>query len=178
MPPTGTPLSRTWWEPAVHGYARSRNVAPIHAERGIPRLLGAVGDEKPREVDEQGIAGGFAVFILMTKVPGKPVTSDMLKSKTFEEREEMRQALKTALKWAFSWHDTFQIYRFENREVWKHGFNLKVCEVRNLMWNEESRKWYVIFRREPKKLTKDWHVHSYIVDFEDYAVVNAADPEA
>jgi hypothetical protein len=47
-------------------------------------------------IDKQGMAGGYAVFILMTKVPGEPISYDSYKAKSREQRDEIREAFKTA----------------------------------------------------------------------------------
>jgi hypothetical protein len=40
-------------------------------------------------VDEQSIEGGPAAFILMTKVPGKAITYELMMEMTVEERDEI-----------------------------------------------------------------------------------------
>jgi hypothetical protein len=59
-------------------------------------FLIAASARLPEGVDKLGVTGGFAVFILMTQVPGKPLTYKMMKSKTTEERNELRNAFKAA----------------------------------------------------------------------------------
>ena len=62
-----------------------------------PHLLDVVGDWQPHGVDDQGMNGGFAIFILMTKVPGEAITYETMREKTVEERDDIRAAFKTAL---------------------------------------------------------------------------------
>lgn len=42
----------------------------------VPHLLAAVQDVLEPGVDEQAMVGGYVVFILMTKVPGKPIVDE------------------------------------------------------------------------------------------------------
>jgi hypothetical protein len=60
-------------------------------------LLGEAHEREPPGVDKEGMPGGFAIFILMTKLPGKAITPSLLKDKTLEEREEIRAAFKKAI---------------------------------------------------------------------------------
>jgi hypothetical protein len=62
-----------------------------------PHLLQVVGDWLPAGVDKEAMEGGFAVFMLMTKVPGEPLTYEMMNGKTTAERDEIRAAFKTAM---------------------------------------------------------------------------------
>lgn len=62
-----------------------------------PHLLQVVGDWLPPDVDKQAMEGGFVVFILMTKGPGKPLTYKTMKSKSTADRDEVQAAFKTAM---------------------------------------------------------------------------------
>ena len=44
------------------------------------------------------MSGGYAVFILMTKIPGEQLNYDTFWGKDEEEREAIRRAFKVALK--------------------------------------------------------------------------------
>jgi hypothetical protein len=56
-----------------------------------------LNDWQPENVDREGMPSGSAMFILMTKVPGIPITKEMMKSRTFDEREEIRKRFKKAI---------------------------------------------------------------------------------
>jgi hypothetical protein len=62
-----------------------------------PQLLATISDVMPAGRDKQGMVGGFVVFILMTKVPGTPITPAMMETKTLEQMDEIRAAFKTAI---------------------------------------------------------------------------------
>jgi hypothetical protein len=87
------------------------------------------------------MTGGFVVFILMTKVPGTPVTPAMMETKTLEQRDEIRAGFKTAIMCAVMLLLHKNSANCENREVWKRKINPHDCAMRNLMWDEETRKW-------------------------------------
>jgi hypothetical protein len=57
-----------------------------------PHLLGVAHEREPPGVDKEGMAGGFAIFILM-----KAITPSLLKDKALEEREVIRAAFKKAI---------------------------------------------------------------------------------
>jgi len=62
-----------------------------------PHLLGlAVTDVVPC-VDEQGMVGGYALYMLMTKIPGRRVDHEMFWGKSEAERETIRRSFKEAL---------------------------------------------------------------------------------
>ncbi|KAH7086529.1 hypothetical protein FB567DRAFT_444307 [Paraphoma chrysanthemicola] len=92
-----------------------------------PHSLDVVGDWQPPGVDRLGMPWGFSIFIVMTKVPGERVTSELLKNMTLDERNEVRASFKKAI-----------------MEVWKRGFCPDDCAMRNLMWDKETRTCYIV----------------------------------
>jgi len=64
---------------------------------GSSPRTGADEDYAEDRRDEQAMVGGFAIFLLMTKVPGECIEYNMFWSKTEEQREEIRHAFKKAV---------------------------------------------------------------------------------
>jgi hypothetical protein len=62
-----------------------------------PQLLTYAGYNVKEDIDSQGIVDGYMLFMLMTKVPGQPISSDYYWALPISKREEIRQAFKTAL---------------------------------------------------------------------------------
>ncbi|XPS80049.1 hypothetical protein M3J09_012011 [Ascochyta lentis] len=92
-----------------------------------PQFMNNAMDCLMSGIDTQGMVGGFVVFILMTKVPGVQLSREILQSKTIEERNVIRKAFKTAL-----------------LELWKRRIEPEDCALRNLMWDDEQRKCYIV----------------------------------
>ncbi|KAF2785889.1 hypothetical protein K505DRAFT_261098 [Melanomma pulvis-pyrius CBS 109.77] len=105
--------------------------------KSTPHLLGHVANpmEEEEGIDEQKMAEGYAVFILMTKLPGERIDYHKYWKLSKTQRDEIRAAFKEAL-----------------LEVFSHHIYPDDCALRNILWDEEARK-------------------CYIVDFEDYSVV-------
>ena len=70
-----------------------RNTGCVHA----PQLIDCMGVQLPLGIDPQIMVGGYARFILMTKLPGSHLRWEDFWEKTEAEREEIRQAFKVAL---------------------------------------------------------------------------------
>ena len=70
-----------------------RNTGCVHA----PQLIDCMGVQLPLGIDPQIMVGGYAIFILMTKLPGSHLRWEDFWEKTEAEREEIRQAFKVAL---------------------------------------------------------------------------------
>jgi hypothetical protein len=70
-----------------------RNTGCVHA----PQLIDSMGVKLPPGIDPQIMVGGYARFILMTKLPGSRLEWEAFWRKTEAEREEIRQAFKVAL---------------------------------------------------------------------------------
>jgi hypothetical protein len=70
-----------------------RNTGCVHA----PQLIDSMGVQLPPGIDPQIMVGGYARFILMTKLPGSHLQWEDFWGKTEAEREEIRQAFKVAL---------------------------------------------------------------------------------
>jgi hypothetical protein len=70
------------------------NTGCVHA----PQLIDSMGVQLPPGIDPQIMVGGYARFILMTKLPGSRVEWEVFWRKTEAERDEIRQAFKVALK--------------------------------------------------------------------------------
>ncbi|KAF2277877.1 uncharacterized protein EI97DRAFT_465993 [Westerdykella ornata] len=96
-------------------------------------------------VDHEGIVGGYAFFIIMTKVPGQPLLSVFL-NLSASEREEVRQAFKEAI-----------------TEFHALGMVHRDAGMRNLLWDRESRKCYIIDFEE-----HEIYRTPYITEFGDY----------
>jgi hypothetical protein len=62
-----------------------------------PRLLDFASDTLQPGTHEEEIAGGFIVYTLMTKMPGKRLTYENFWSRPLKHREEIRAAFKEAL---------------------------------------------------------------------------------
>ncbi|KAF2868847.1 hypothetical protein BDV95DRAFT_630513 [Massariosphaeria phaeospora] len=107
-----------------------------------PHLLAYGSDNVTPESDPERMVGGYIVFTVMTKLPGKRITIDWYWRLELAERDEIRKAFKTAL-----------------LSTWRHHIYPKDSALRNLLWDEQERK-------------------CYIVDFEDYNMVKFEDPEA
>lgn len=77
----------------INALGRFRNSNSLHT----PHLIDSMITQLPPGVDERGMIGGFAAFILMTKVPGERIAYESFWSRDKEEREEIRRAFKEAL---------------------------------------------------------------------------------
>lgn len=62
-----------------------------------PHLLDFVGDFIEEGVDEQEMVDGYAVFILMAKVPGERLDYHKYWNRSETQRDEIRAAFKEAL---------------------------------------------------------------------------------
>lgn len=84
-----------------HEFTKQEIEALWHLRRencgSTPQLLNTIGDFPAPGVDEQEMVDGYAVFILMTKVPGEPLTYDKYWKLLESERDEIRAAFKEAL---------------------------------------------------------------------------------
>lgn len=70
-----------------------RKVGFMHA----PQLIDSMSVQLPPGIDPQIMVGGYARFMLMTKLPGSRLEWEVFWRKTEAEREEIRQAFKVAL---------------------------------------------------------------------------------
>ncbi|ORY16536.1 hypothetical protein BCR34DRAFT_611411 [Clohesyomyces aquaticus] len=73
------------------------------------------------------MVGGYITYILMTKVPGKRIRPDEFSSLSLKERHEIRKAFKEAL-----------------HAVWKCGVYPRDSTMRNVVWDEQERKCYIV----------------------------------
>ncbi|KAH7390988.1 hypothetical protein DE146DRAFT_791170 [Phaeosphaeria sp. MPI-PUGE-AT-0046c] len=131
MEPWITPNSDTWNEVAALSHLAD------HKCSSTPWLLNCLIDVLPSSgVHRKAVAGGYIVFVLMTKVPGKELDSGDMGNLMPVERENLREDFKDAIK-----------------KVWECGLECRDKGFHNLKWDKEERKWQVmpIF---------------YIVDFE------------
>ncbi|KAI0569151.1 hypothetical protein TUN199_11858 [Pyrenophora tritici-repentis] len=74
-----------------------------------------------------GIVGGYYVVILMKKVPGVRLSRHYLSELSPTERDEIREAFKIAL-----------------MDVWNCDVVSHDTAFRNIMWDPEERKCYII----------------------------------
>ncbi|KAH7138575.1 hypothetical protein B0J11DRAFT_422148 [Dendryphion nanum] len=96
--------------------------------RHTPKLLNFVTDVVPSNVNGVVMVGGYIVFILMTKVPGKQISHNEFHNElTVLERNEIRQAFKKAL-----------------IDVWTLGILPCDQALRNIVWDEKEKKCYVV----------------------------------
>ncbi|KAG9205501.1 hypothetical protein G6514_008143 [Epicoccum nigrum] len=77
----------------IKALEHSRNTGCVHA----PQLIDSMGVQLPPGIDPQIVVGGYARFILMTKLPGSCLQWEDFWGKTEAAREEIRQAFKVAL---------------------------------------------------------------------------------
>ncbi|KAF2853488.1 hypothetical protein T440DRAFT_444385 [Plenodomus tracheiphilus IPT5] len=92
-----------------------------------PRLLDSAMDNVLEEVDEQAMPGGYAVFMLMTKVPGEALDWKTFWSLDQDAREEVRCAFKVAMKnlWTCG--------------IWPRDYNMS-----NMIWDKKEQKLYFV----------------------------------
>ncbi|KAF2006571.1 hypothetical protein P154DRAFT_559103 [Amniculicola lignicola CBS 123094] len=101
-----------------------------------PRLLCHTAVSVTPGTSRIEMVGGYAILMLMTKLPGEPLNYRGFWSMPLEEREAVRITFKEAL-----------------LEIWWQGISPWDCAMRNIVWDSEGRK-------------------CYIVDFEDYSQVH------
>jgi hypothetical protein len=77
----------------IKALEHSRNTGCVHA----PQLIDSMGVQLPTGIDPQIMIGGYARFILMTKLPGSRLQWEDFWRKTEAARGEIRQAFKVAL---------------------------------------------------------------------------------
>ncbi|KAH9863893.1 hypothetical protein J1614_009825, partial [Plenodomus biglobosus] len=92
-----------------------------------PHLLDIASVEATEEVDEQAMPGGYAVFMLMTKVPGEVLTQQAFWNMEEDMREQIRRAFKMAM-----------------TDLWKCGIMPRDRNLNNLVWDCEERKCYIV----------------------------------
>lgn len=114
--------------------------APEHVKAEIDALrrMRQLGDDAPgpkliahkyrKQKEDQWIPGGYVCFALMQKLPGRMLDYDYYWSLTLEDRELIRKAFRAA------WQ------KVANDLQLRHGD----AALRNLMWEEENRKLYII----------------------------------
>lgn len=90
--PTKKPNTDTIYELAVLSHLADRRCS------STPRLLGFELDVLPPRVHRKAVAGGYMIFVLMTKVPGRQLSSGYLWGLTPAERENLRQDFENALR--------------------------------------------------------------------------------
>ncbi|EDU47626.1 predicted protein [Pyrenophora tritici-repentis Pt-1C-BFP] len=93
----------------------------------VPHLLSSWEGPMPEGLDEQAMPGGFLKIILMNKLPGESLDYTTFWDKDKKTRKAIRRAFKVAL-----------------MEVRKCVLNLHDTTLRNLVWDEKEKKWYVI----------------------------------
>ncbi|KAF2277878.1 uncharacterized protein EI97DRAFT_373854 [Westerdykella ornata] len=108
-----------------------------------PQFLGFTLYTVDDEIDEIAMPGGYIAFLVMTKLPGRS------KSYDYEYWKLPRLLVKPSPPGAM-----LNI----GRNVWALGIDPRDRATRNIMWDEESKK-------------------CYIVDFEDYEVIDLEKPE-
>lgn len=89
--PTETLNDATVYEIIALDHFRQTN--SVHT----PRLIDTMITQLPPNVDEQGMTGGYAAFIVMNKVPGRRLKLEEFWDMNMEQRNELRQAFKEAL---------------------------------------------------------------------------------
>lgn len=78
-----------------------RRLRKYHSAQ-TPQFLDNARYDLTLDIDDRAMVGGFMIGILMTKVPGKQLTYDMLWFENDEEgRDKIRQSFKTALMYVF-----------------------------------------------------------------------------
>tara|TARA_R110002003_G_scaffold279_16_gene18139 strand:+ start:8213 stop:8542 length:330 start_codon:yes stop_codon:yes gene_type:complete len=75
-----------------------------------PRLPHFASDTLQPGTHEEEIAGGFIVYTLMTKMPGKRLTCENFWSRPLKDREEIRAAFKEALLYVEASSDEYHNY--------------------------------------------------------------------
>jgi hypothetical protein len=75
-----------------------------------PWLLDFASDTLQAGTHEEEIAGGFIVYTLMTKMPGKRLTCENFWGRSLKDREEIRAAFKKALLYVEELSDEYHKY--------------------------------------------------------------------
>ncbi|KAF2751217.1 hypothetical protein M011DRAFT_483173 [Sporormia fimetaria CBS 119925] len=113
-----------------------------HGCASTPHLLLSDCFKVDKSIDDLAMEGGYAAFMIMTKIPGNTMRTREFWALARHKRDTVRAAFKTAL-----------------IDVWNHHVYPRDTGLRNIMWDDAQEK-------------------CYIVDFEDYEVVNFEDAEA
>ncbi|KAF2751529.1 hypothetical protein M011DRAFT_473989 [Sporormia fimetaria CBS 119925] len=116
-----------WPNASTQREMRALTYFALHHCPYTPRLWAIASDDVDESVDEWGMVGGYALFMLMPKLPGRTLTRESFWALPVEKREEIRQAFSEAL-----------------REVRSLRINHTDPAMRNLMWDERQRKCYII----------------------------------
>ncbi|KAI4912192.1 hypothetical protein J4E85_011126 [Alternaria conjuncta] len=95
--------------------------------RHAPCLIGVAVDPLRRGLHRKAIVGGYCVFLLMTRLPGKPLGLDSFCKAPRDERDLIREAFRAA--WL---------------AVVKIGVVPMDCALRNIMWDKDESRCYII----------------------------------
>ncbi|KAK2753472.1 hypothetical protein FQN54_007862 [Arachnomyces sp. PD_36] len=127
-------------------------------EKGCPSTPRLLSHFQVEQAEDFPVPGGYLVCLLMEKLPGKMIMDfwDYDRAK----RDRIREAFKAG------WQDMI------DASVWHHDEGR-----RNLLWDEETNKWYVSTRTPIMTFDFDEFIKpSYILDFEDATFMD--EPEA
>ncbi|KAH7086527.1 hypothetical protein FB567DRAFT_629571 [Paraphoma chrysanthemicola] len=141
--------SLEWWTERhrINKYTRDEIIALDRFAKAdceyIPNLLAWVQRQDMHPGDKEYMPGGYVVLIFMTKLPAKQLDEDFFKM-TDVEREEIRQAFKVAY-----------------MEICKLGVRVGDSGMRNLMWDDKSKKCYIVdfedwYELKPERVATAW----------------------
>ncbi|KAH7086526.1 hypothetical protein FB567DRAFT_528167 [Paraphoma chrysanthemicola] len=95
--------------------------------QSTPQLLQFMETAVRPGTHKEGIARGFLVIILMTKVPGVQLSYQAVCAMSKAKRDEAREAFREALE-----------------DVWACGVQPNDSTLRNIVWDEQHRKCYIV----------------------------------
>ncbi|CAK4034618.1 Hypothetical predicted protein [Lecanosticta acicola] len=103
-----------------------------------PSLPHLIGWKTAVQGDDGPMPGGYIVYIVMTLMPGKDLLALKFWSMTEAERREIRDAFLVAIK-----------------RVWSLGFKPYDCALRNILWEEETKKLSIVDFEHWNPMDKD-----------------------
>jgi hypothetical protein len=92
------------------------------------------------------IAGGYLVYTLMNKLPGRPLDYEYLKQSPRVGRDEIREAFKDDLMMLFYLIAT-TFANLESSDIWKCDISPNEPMLRNILWDEVERKWEAFYHQ-------------------------------
>ncbi|RFU35279.1 hypothetical protein B7463_g1019, partial [Scytalidium lignicola] len=93
-----------------------------HGCRSTPALINFM---QCKQEEDMWVPGGYLLYLLMTKCPGKPI--EHFRQQPYSKREEIRQALEVA-----------------HKESWRCGVVNDDYSSDNLLWDDVNKKCYFV----------------------------------
>ncbi|KAI8933625.1 hypothetical protein NX059_009350 [Plenodomus lindquistii] len=91
-----------------------------------PHLLDVAVNDVRDDVDDKAMPGGYAVFMLMTKLPGEALSKETFWNMDEETREDVRHSFKDAM-----------------IDLWESRIVPQSTKMSDLIWNGAERKCYL-----------------------------------